>query len=572
MVIDDRNWPFFDLNQLYAMAELPWPNWLQYTVYQSLVVSNPVAQYQQGNIEFLPGLAKNWTVSSDGRTYTFNLRQGVKFSNGDPLNAYQVWTQMYGLYYISGNSSAWLESYDVMNMTTSRFGQSTVALLTQSGLANPSQQALKIMTDSSWPIYVTGPYQIAFHLKAPFVWFPGTLVSFDGLIFDSQFVLEHGGFGNSTGVNGYFGIHPIPGTGPYVVADLSINAFVKFTQNPNYWGTNLTQAQIQANPYLDPGHVKNVLVKYVPEDVSRYIDLSNGVAQIASIQSTNFNRITSNPDKFGFTTVPPWSAGVALMALNTKVYPTNITDVRLAIVHAINYTDIAEKVFQGRIVQFVGPEYPAWKDLYDLGNLSPYQYNITLAQHYMALANVSNLPPLQVRLAAGCSYCINTAQIVQADLASIGLNVEISVVAGSQYFAPTGGYSTMLSNADQLGHLSFPGADIWAPNALTPADYWLTFVSNRSLAGNYAVYSNPTVEAAISAMLTSSNITHIQSFVRVAQSQIYNDAPYAWLGLPSTWFVGGSLAWQKGVIKSFYLDPLWYGQNTIPVFNTLTFA
>ena len=212
--------------------------------------------------------------------------------------------------------------------------------------------------------------------------------------------------------------------------------------------------------YLDPGHVKNVIVKYVPEDISRYTDLANGVAQVASIQATNFNLITSNPDKFEFATVPPWSAGVALMALNTKIFPTNITDVRLAIVHAINYTDIAEKVFLGRVTPFVGPEYPAWKDFYNLGNTPAYQYNLTLAQHYLSLANISNPPLLQVRIAAGCSYCVNTAQIVQADLASIGLNVQISVIAGSQYFAPTGGYSTMLSNADQLGHLSFPGADI----------------------------------------------------------------------------------------------------------------
>ena len=50
----------------------------------------------------------NWTVSSDGRTYTFNLRQNVSFSNGDQLNAYQVWLQMYATYYLTGNSSGWL--------------------------------------------------------------------------------------------------------------------------------------------------------------------------------------------------------------------------------------------------------------------------------------------------------------------------------------------------------------------------------------------------------------------------------------------------------------------------------
>ncbi|KRK89948.1 ABC transporter periplasmic protein [Lentilactobacillus sunkii DSM 19904] len=34
-----------------------------------------------------PGIAKNWTVSKDGKTYTYNLRKGAKWSNGDPVTA-----------------------------------------------------------------------------------------------------------------------------------------------------------------------------------------------------------------------------------------------------------------------------------------------------------------------------------------------------------------------------------------------------------------------------------------------------------------------------------------------------
>ena len=114
--IDEWLWPIDDLNQLDALSELPWPNWLTYTVYQPLVSVDQTAEYHTGQIQYLPGLAESWTVSSDGRTYTFNLRQNVHFSNGDPFNAYQVWAQMYGFYYLSGNSTTWLESYDLFDM------------------------------------------------------------------------------------------------------------------------------------------------------------------------------------------------------------------------------------------------------------------------------------------------------------------------------------------------------------------------------------------------------------------------------------------------------------------------
>ncbi len=43
--------------------------------------------YKDGSLEVEPGLATSWTVSPDGKTYTFKLREGVKFHDGTPFNA-----------------------------------------------------------------------------------------------------------------------------------------------------------------------------------------------------------------------------------------------------------------------------------------------------------------------------------------------------------------------------------------------------------------------------------------------------------------------------------------------------
>src|SRR5271154_5403794 len=72
--IDSANWPIDNLNQLYSLSELPWPNWLTYTVYQPLISVNETAEYGTGVIQYLPGLASNWTVSASGTTYTLNLK------------------------------------------------------------------------------------------------------------------------------------------------------------------------------------------------------------------------------------------------------------------------------------------------------------------------------------------------------------------------------------------------------------------------------------------------------------------------------------------------------------------
>lgn len=63
----------------------------------------------------VPGMAKSWTVSEGGKTYTFTLRDGVKWSNGDPVTAYDFeysWKHVikpetasdyvYQMYYIKG--------------------------------------------------------------------------------------------------------------------------------------------------------------------------------------------------------------------------------------------------------------------------------------------------------------------------------------------------------------------------------------------------------------------------------------------------------------------------------------
>ena len=111
-------------------------------MYQSLLNVNETYMFNTGIAQYLPGLALNWTVSPNGETYTFNLRHGVNFSNGDVFNAYEVWAQMYTFYYLSANSSGWLVSYDLFNMSSVNFGPATLALLNQSGLNNPNSQAL----------------------------------------------------------------------------------------------------------------------------------------------------------------------------------------------------------------------------------------------------------------------------------------------------------------------------------------------------------------------------------------------------------------------------------------------
>ena len=577
LTIDDVFWPAGDLNQLNALGEIPYPNWLTYTVYQPMITVDPNQLYSSGKLVYVPALADNWTQSSDGTTYTFHLRPNVNFSDGNPLNSYQVWAEMYGFYYLSGNSSSFLESYNVFDFSQVTFGPTQIRLLNSSGLINPSPQALSMMQNTNWPIYVTDSSTIVFHLKAPFNYFLGTLVVYIGLIFDTQWLLDHGGFGTSSGYNSYFNQNPIPGTGPYVVSQVSEGAFVKFTQNPNYWGNSLTAAQIAADPYLDPGHAKTVVVQTVATDTTRYTDLTTGAAQIAGILAQDYGTVVSNPATYGVFNFPSSAAVFVGIAMNTHRSPTNITAVRQAIVRAVNYTDISKKVFFGGLSPMIGPEYPVFSQFYALGGASPYQYNLTAAKQILANANINptTLPPMDFRVVQGCDYCNTAAQIVQSDLQQLGLTVNIIVTPSTQYTYPnTGGtqsYTQSLGAASTISQLTWFGTGTFAPAADTPADSWLLFVNNATSSNNWAIYSNPTVQKCVNGFTTISDATQLISLCTTAYTQVYNDAPYIWLGTIKPFFGAGSLVWQKSVVSGFYVDPVFSGQSSTAVFNTVTF-
>src|SRR5512133_1824607 len=51
----------------------------------SLLQEGLVRSYNKAGI--IPGMAEKWTVSPDGCVYTFTMRKGAKWSNGDPVTA-----------------------------------------------------------------------------------------------------------------------------------------------------------------------------------------------------------------------------------------------------------------------------------------------------------------------------------------------------------------------------------------------------------------------------------------------------------------------------------------------------
>lgn len=573
LVIDHNMYPITSLNQLLDIQMLPWPNYMAFTHFQTLVSVNLTSYFKEGRIEFLPCLATSWEISEDGKTYIFHLREGVKFDNGDPFNSYNVWVQFYGFYWLASNGSNFMYGLSLFDVRNVEYGPATVEILNRSGLANPTTEALAIMEDKSWPIYCEGPYKIVFRLAVPFAkeFFFGMLTGHQGLLYDAQYLLDHGGYGEPANLNPYFNEHVFPGTGPYKVDEVAVNSYVKFSKNPNYWGNQLSKAEIKANAMLDPGHVDQVVVNTKLDDFTRYTDLATGQAHMAAILSENWRLVKANLN-FSYAAFETPARNIAVV-MNTVIFPTNITKVRLAIAHAIDYDRIIEQVYFGQAVRYFGPNTPNYGTFYNPGKLPPYQRDLDKARRYLEEAGFPNgkgLPSLELKIGSGDTIGMLFATIVQENLGEIGIDVKILSLLPALINAPVGSYQFNLEHAEEIGHLRLNGG--YAPDFLSPSNFWLAFVSNRSLWGNTGIYSSPKVEWAVDKFSQTANTAEIIEALKIAEEQIWNDAPIAWVCTTKLWMTAGSYVWDNRIVKSVEFDPNWTGVTDSPLFNTVIFV
>lgn len=574
--IDDYVWPTGGLNELNAIGFLPYPDWEEGAMYQTLVAVNLTAEQNLGSFNgvFLPGLASGWNASADGMTYTFTLRHGITFTDGNAFNSYAVWANFFTWYYLSGKVPTFWNALHIFNTTGVKFDNTAFGqMVNSSGLTSPSPALIALMSNTSLPAYVTGQYTINFHMDTPFPFFINTFTGFQGMIFDPTYMYQHGGPGAPGALNPQFNLVPIPGTGPYMVTNAVFQSSVTFAQNPNYWGKNLTAAQIKNNPILDPGHYKTVIIYDIPSSTTSLLNLQNNVAQISAVTSSSFQLVNGQPSTYGVAVIKH-PATLTWMFMNNKRFPTNITDVRLAIVHAINYTNVIQAGALGYGTRMLGPEVPFYGQFYDPANLPPYQTNYTLASQELTAAGYSGghgLPAMTLYVdVLGEFYESPMAQEIQADLAKIGLTVNIQVVTDAQYYQYYGPYSTNVANSQLIPNLAMGNVAGFSPDYLAPTDFWGAFVTTYSSWGNFAMYSNSAVDADVAFMSHSSNTTAILQHLADAQTHIYNEAPDAWLFDAELPAIQGSYAYKLGVISSnFFMEPNLMGVSDVPLFNTV---
>ena len=148
-----------------------------------------------GNSKIVPSLAENWDISDDGLEYTFHLRQGVKFHNGNDFTAEDV-------------------AYTFHRMLTVESGVNTEFIDQIKG----ADELLAGETDTLEGVEVVDDYTIKVTLKEPFAGFLASISSPGVSIYDSEATEAAGD---------QFGMDPAVtvGTGPFEFSSWSFSWF-----------------------------------------------------------------------------------------------------------------------------------------------------------------------------------------------------------------------------------------------------------------------------------------------------------------------------------------------------------
>lgn len=314
---------------------------------------------------------ENGGISEDGLTYRFTIRDGVTFSNGNPLTAEDVkYSFDRGLMLNDPHGPFWMYG-QVLIPDYYDYGWATFS---SSGAIQP--EITQEMCDAA--IWVDGNV-VQFNLTQPSPAFLSTLAFNAGSIVDKEYVEANGGLTKA----GYdWMANHMMGTGPFVLAEVAQDSYYKLDRNDNYW--------------KGPAALAHVIISQVPEVNARLLLLESGDADAAAIPRTHKTTV-ENMEGVVLNTGSP-SFNIDFMGLNQKLNKdglnpdlTNVPEnffadrnVRLAFAHAFNYALYIEETMQGTAIQ---PNGVIPKGLFGYDPDVPvYEYDLEKAKQYLKAA------------------------------------------------------------------------------------------------------------------------------------------------------------------------------------------
>jgi peptide/nickel transport system substrate-binding protein len=349
-----------------------------FSVYDTLVYRHPQT------LEFVPGLAERWEMAPDGLSWTFYLKQNVRFHDGTEFNAAAV--------------AANLDR--IMN-------------------PDVGSQKARVLLDAYTGYEIVDPYTITLRVSQPYAPLLDAL-SQVYLGIASPAALK-------ANTDNSYQWHQV-GTGPYKLDEFVPGRLIRLIRNEDYnWGP------VFYAPVVDDS-LDTIEFRFYTDPATRSLALESGeVDVVGELLPTDAELLAGNVEVDVHQVPVPGTP--QQFFFNTRHAPLDSMTVRQALLYGTNRTEIVDAVYQGRSPIAHGP-LTSTVMYYDPAVEQMYPFDLDQARALLAsqgLADTDNDgilewegEPLELTVVFGpWNQMPDVAQLIQSQWRELGIDVEL---------------------------------------------------------------------------------------------------------------------------------------------------
>jgi peptide/nickel transport system substrate-binding protein len=403
--------------------------------------------------EIVPMIAESWEVSADDTVYTFTLRDDVVFQSGNPLTSADV-----------------VGSFDLIaasNSASFLYGMAGISEVTA-------------IDESTVEIALTAPNHLFLQI----------LPMYSFSMIDTALVEENGGaewLATNTA-----------GSGPFTVDSWDPSTEAVLTRNEDYWG--------------DAPALETVNIKFITEASNRVQLLSKGEVQLAlEIPAKD---VASLEETEGVVVDSRASNKILYFAMNNNIAPFDNEQVRQAISYAIPYEKLLTDVMQGQASEMKSSVASSTPGFTDEGNDAT--YDLDKAKELLTEAGYPDGFTFEFTLGSGFQDWSDDAVLIQAELAKIGVTMNITNMARAQFLEAIATNQVQSYISRWTSFVNDPG-------------YHLGLLLTADGTSNYANYNNAEVDALWTEAATEPDQDVRNDLYGQAQAIINEETPWAYL-------------------------------------------